>query len=73
MLVSLPTKILLFPLPLLRAETAQAFRAAVLEALAGPKPVWGVLRLGGGCWGNVDLGRIVTVTMENRDELADEY
>ena len=51
-------------------QDAKEFRAAVLEALAGPKPVWGVLRLGGGCWGDVDLGRIVTVTMENRDELA---
>ena len=50
---------------------AALVRAAVLEALAGPKPVWGVLRLGGGCWGDVDLGRIVTVTMENRDELID--
>ena len=52
-------------------KDALEFRAAVLEALAGPKPVWGVLRLGGGCWGDVDLGRIVTVTMENRDELID--
>lgn len=49
---------------------AKEFRAAVLEALHGPKPVWGVLRLGGGCWGDADLGRIVTVTVENRDALA---
>ena len=54
-------------------KDALEFRAAVLEALAGPKPVWGVLRLGGGCWGDADLGRIVTVTRENRDELIDEY
>ena len=51
-------------------QDAGEFRKAVLEALAGPKPVWGVLRLGGGCWGNVDFGRIITVTKENRDELA---
>ena len=30
------------------------------------------LRLGGGCWGDVDLGKIVTVTKENRDELAEK-
>ena len=53
-------------------KDAREFRAAVLEALASPKPVWGVLRLGGGCWGDVDLGKIVTVTKENRDELAEK-
>ncbi len=53
-------------------KDAMEFRAAVLEALRSPKPVWGVLRLGGGCWGDVDLGRIVTVTVENRDELIRE-
>lgn len=53
-------------------KDALGFRAAVLEALACPKPVWGVLRLGGGCWRDVDLGRIITVTRENRDELAEK-
>ena len=53
-------------------KDALEFRAAVLEALRGPKPVWGVLRLGGGCWGGADLGRIVTVTAENRDALIRE-
>ncbi len=61
--------VVLDELGFLEAEE-KAFRAAVLEALAGPKPVWGVLRLGGGCWTDVDLGRIVTVTKENRDRPA---
>ena len=51
-------------------QDAKEFRKAVLEALAGPKPVWGVLRLGGGCWTDIDLGKIITVTRENRDELS---
>lgn len=49
---------------------AKEFRKAVLEALAGEKPVWGVVRLGFGAWGDADLGRVVTVTRENRDALA---
>ena len=61
--------VVLDELGFLEAE-AKAFRAAVLEALRGPKPVWGVLRLGGGCWTDADLGRVVTVTRENRDELS---
>ena len=52
-------------------KDALEFRSAVLEALRSPKPVWGVLRLGGGCWGDADLGRIVTVTICNRDRLAE--
>ena len=52
-------------------KDALEFRSAVLEALRSPKPVWGVLRLGGGCWGDADLGRIVTVTIRNRDRLAE--
>ncbi len=63
--------IVLDELGCLEAE-AREFRAAVLEALASPKPVWGVLRLGGGCWGDADLGKIVTVTRENRDMLAEK-
>ena len=63
--------VVLDELGFLEAE-AREFRAAVLEALRSPKPVWGVLRLGGGCWGGVDLGRVVTVTRENRDALAAE-
>ena len=62
--------IVLDELGFLEAEALE-FRAAVLEALRSPKPVWGVLRLGGGCWGGADLGRIVTVTRENRDRLAE--
>ncbi len=52
-------------------KDAREFRKAVLEALAGPKPVWGVVRLGLGAWGDTDLGRVITVTGENRDRLAD--
>ena len=51
-------------------QDAREFRSAVLEALASPKPVWGVLRLGGGCWTDIDLGKIITVTKENRNELS---
>ncbi len=54
-------------------KDAGEFRRAVLEALAGPKPVWGVLRLGGGCWRDADLGETVTVTKENRERLFAEY
>lgn len=52
----------------LEAEAA-GFRAAVLAALAGPKPVLGVVRQGLGCWGGVDLGQLWEVTPENRDAL----
>ena len=62
--------VVLDELGFLEAE-AKEFRKAVLEALNSPKPVWGVLRLGGGCWGDIDLGKTVTVTAENRDSLAE--
>ena len=49
---------------------AAGFRAAVLEALAGPKPVLGVVRLGFGVWGGAPLGEVWDVTEDNRDSVA---
>ena len=51
---------------------AQQFRAAVLEALEGPKCVLGVVRQGLGVWQDAPLGKIITVTEENRDRLPGE-
>ena len=58
--------ILMDELGFLEAE-AGAFRAAVLDALTGPKPVLGVVRQGLGVWGGAPLGEVWTVTEENRD------
>ena len=60
--------ILMDELGFLEAEAAR-FRAAVLSALAGPKPVLGVVRQGLGAWQDADLGEIWKVTAENREEI----
>lgn len=51
---------------------ADAFRAAVLEVLRGPKSVLGVVRQGLGVWQDAPLGRVLTVTEENRAALPEE-
>ncbi len=61
--------ILMDELGFLEAAAAD-FRAAVLEALAGPKPVLGVVRLGFGVWGGAPLGEVWDVTEDNRDAVA---
>ncbi len=61
--------ILMDELGFLEADAA-GFRAAVLEALAGPKPVLGVVRLGFGVWGGAPLGEVWDVTEDNRDAVA---
>ena len=55
----------------LEAE-AEGFRAAVFEALRGPKPVLGVVREGLGAWSEAPLGEIIEVTEENRDVVPGE-
>ena len=58
--------ILMDELGFLEAE-ALRFRSAVLSALAGPKPVLGVVRRGLGVWHGAPLGEVWEVTRENRD------
>ena len=60
--------ILMDELGFLEGEAA-VFRKAVLEALAGPKPVLGVVRQGLGVWGDAPLGEVWTVTETNREEV----
>ena len=54
---------------------AALFRRTVLEAMRGPKPVWAVIRHGDRpgalcrLWQTAPVGRIVTVTAENRDRI----
>ena len=55
----------------LEAE-AEGFRAAVYEALQGPKPVLGVVREGLGAWGGAPLGELIEVTEGNRDRVPGE-
>ena len=60
--------ILMDELGFLESEAAR-FRAAVLSALEGPRPVLGVVRLGLGAWRDVGLGEVWEVTEENREEV----
>lgn len=55
----------------LEAE-AGAFHAAVLELLAGDRPVIGVVREGLGCWADAPFGELLPVTAENRDGVPRE-
>ena len=50
---------------------AAGFRKAVLDVLAGPKPVLGVVRQGLGAWQDAPLGELWEVTEENRDAVPD--
>ena len=50
---------------------AAGFRKAVLDVLAGPKPVLGVVRQGLGAWQDAPLGELWEVTKENRDAVPD--
>ena len=52
-------------------EGAAGFRKAVLDVLAGPKPVLGVVRRGLGAWQDAPLGGLWEVTEENRDAVPD--
>lgn len=52
----------------LEADAAD-FRAAVLEALADPRPVLGVVREGLGVWAGTDLGAVIPVSRDNRDDV----
>ena len=62
--------ILLDQLGFLEAGAA-GFRKAVLDVLAGPKPVLGVVRQGLGAWQDAPLGELWEVTEENRDAVPD--
>jgi len=62
--------ILLDELGFLEAGAA-GFRKAVLDVLAGPKPVLGVVRQGLGAWQDAPLGELWEVTKENRDAVPD--
>ena len=62
--------ILLDELGFLEAGAA-GFRKAVLDVLAGPKPVLGVVRQGLGAWQDAPLGELWEVTEENRDAVPD--